>query len=84
MRQSGFGLFDVLEDDLPGDIGTLDLEGELVTVDDVLGFGGPEITSPDFAIVDVNSFKLKLVGALVNTVTFDAMSIGQSPRTWHL
>jgi len=37
---------------------------------------GDILIRPDFIIIDINSFKLELVGALVNTVAFDAMFIG--------
>ena len=37
---------------------------------------GNILIRPHFVIVDINSFQLKLVSSLVNTVTFDAMFIG--------
>ena len=37
---------------------------------------GNILIRPDFIIVDINSFKLEVVGSLVLTVPFDAMFVG--------
>jgi len=37
---------------------------------------GDILISPDFIIVDINSFKLEFVGSFVDTIPFDAMFVG--------
>jgi len=37
---------------------------------------GDILIRANFVIIDINSFKLELVGALVDTITFDAMFVG--------